>query len=83
MPKKGDFEKELASIFVVGARNKKSIIIKSGELHKKVGGYPGPDHRMPVCCGVLRKEMHDGDKIIQEPPKGNGANLSIEYMLPR
>lgn len=44
--------------------------IKAKELHRNVGGYPGsPDrnHRMPVCCGVMRSEMRDGDRIIKEP----------------
>jgi len=57
--------------------------INSGHLHRLVGGYPGPNHRMPVCCGAMRGEMQPGDIIIDQPPKGNGASLTIRYRLPR
>ena len=59
-----------------------SIIMKAGDLHRQVGGYPG-DHRMPVCCGVMRRNMKTGDTILDEPAKGTGANLVIRYKLPR
>ena len=57
--------------------------INAGELHRDVGDYPGPDHRMPECCRVMRDEMRDGDRIIEEPPKGAGASLTVRYELPR
>lgn len=57
--------------------------VRSGDLHKAVGWYPGPDHRMPVCCGVMRAAMKTGDQVLRAPPKGNGANLIIRYSLPR
>lgn len=59
------------------------IDINAGQLHRCVGGYPGPDHRMPVCCAVLRSEMVAGDRVVQEPPKRQGASLTIRYQLPR
>jgi 5-methylcytosine-specific restriction protein A len=59
--------------------------IDSGELHRRVGDYPGRNHRMPVCCGVMRKALalNDGDVIVEEPPSGQGAGLSIRYVVPR
>ncbi len=66
------------------ARNagKPHIDIRSGDLHKKIGGYPGPDHRMPVCCAAMRDEMEGtGDSILAQPPKGDGANLLIRYRV--
>jgi hypothetical protein len=57
--------------------------VKSGDLHKTVGGYPGSNHRMPVCCEVMYSLMHAGDEIIASPPKGRGATLIIRYFLPR
>jgi hypothetical protein len=57
--------------------------VRAGDLHKRVGGYPGPNHRMPVCCAAMRSLMGQDDRIVQQPPKGNGANLVIEYQLPR
>jgi hypothetical protein len=29
----------------------------------------------------MRKRMKDGDTIIDSPPKGNGASLTIKYKL--
>lgn len=57
--------------------------VTSGQLHRQVGGYPGNNHRMPVCCNVMRGEMEDGDEILAAPPRGNGATLKIRYWLPR
>lgn len=69
------------------AENKRlpAITISTGELHREVGGYPGDDHRMPVCCNAMRKVMQEdiGDVIIKEPPSGQGASLTIKYKLPR
>jgi hypothetical protein len=59
------------------------IDIQSGDLHSHIGGYPGQNHRMPVCCQAMRQEMKDYDTILMQPPKGGGANLVIRYKLPR
>ena len=59
------------------------IRLSAGELHREVGGYPGVDHRMPVCCNAMRKAMQIGDALIKEPPSGQGASLTIKYKLPR
>jgi len=61
----------------------KSVVVQAGELHRRVGCYPGPNHRMPVCCQVMRDEMQPGDVILEEPPKGSGARLTVRYQLPR
>jgi hypothetical protein len=61
----------------------KYLDVNSGKLHRELGGYPGPSHRMPVCCEVMRSEMTIGDRIIAAPKKGNGASLTICYRLPR
>ena len=64
-------------------RGEKCVRVQAGDLHRIVGGYPGSDHRMPICCGVMRSAMLSGDCQIQAPPKGTGASLMIEYRLPR
>lgn len=58
------------------------LVVKAGDLHRHVGGYPGHNHRMPVCCEVMRSFLccYKGE-ILNEPPKGNGASLEIEYDL--
>jgi 5-methylcytosine-specific restriction protein A len=57
--------------------------VVSGDLHRTVGGYPGPSHRMPACCSVMTRAMRRGDRIITAPPSGKGATLTIRYRLPR
>jgi len=59
--------------------------INAGELHRRVGGYPGRDHRMPDCCQVMKAQLalDWGDRIVDEPPSGQGSTLTIRYRLPR
>ncbi len=57
--------------------------INAGNLHRIIGGYPGSNNRMPVCCAVMRATMKNGDAILHEPPKKNGASLTVRYKLPR
>ena len=56
--------------------------IQAGVLHRRVGGYPGRSHAMPVCCDVMRAAMRAGDIVLSQPPKGKGASLTIRYKLP-
>ncbi len=79
-----DFRSVLdAKLASAQSRGLASLVVKSGDLHREVGGYPGPNHRMPVCCEVMRQRMQAGDRILEQPPKGNGATLKIQYQLPR
>lgn len=83
-PNARDFRDQLAIEFRKAEANEKPFVeIKSGDLHGEVGGYPSGDHRMPVCCSVMRTEMRGGDIVVQEPPSGQGATLVIRYGLPR
>ena len=79
-----DFEDALTR-FLDGstAEGNEAVSITAGGLHRLVGGYPGPDHRMPVCCSVMRAAMHEGDRILNSPPKGEGPSLEVYYRLPR
>ena len=57
--------------------------VNAGELHRIVGSYPG-DHRMPQCCEVMRREAkRGGGETIFETDSGDGAALTIRYLLPR
>lgn len=81
-PTREDFEAALTRIMDRAAKNgKKSVSVSAKSLHELVGGYPGPDHRMPVCCSVMRSYMEEGDRVLNSPPKGNGASLKIHYRL--
>ena len=84
MPTADDFQKELDAIFSFAeAKHLTAIILKSGDLHRLVGDYPGTNHRMPVCCNVMRKNMKRDDEVLSEPPSGEGASLTIKYQFPR
>ncbi|MEX0964419.1 MAG: hypothetical protein WDZ52_10330 [Pseudohongiellaceae bacterium] len=61
-----------------------AIDVNSGNLHRRVGGYPGGgDHRMPICCDVMYAEMGPMDAVIKKPDSGKGASVVIRYALPR
>ena len=59
------------------------IEIRSGDLHREMGDYPGPRHRLGVCCNVMRAFRLEGDDILHTPECGSGASLVIRYRLPR
>ncbi len=86
IPTKEDFELKLSEL-LVDAENKELdfVDIVSGDLHRVIGGYPVEDgnHRMPICCQVMKDQMVDEDQILHSPPKGQGATLKIRYKLPR
>lgn len=74
----------LAALDEATARGDRKLVINAGELHRQVGGYPnGGNHRMPICCGVMIEAMKANDRVVQSPPSGKGATLSVEYVLPR
>jgi len=81
MPSADDFRSALYSIF--SSSQGGYVDVTSGDLHRRVGGYPGTNHAMPNCCSIMRQAMQRGDVIVAEPPKGNGATLTIRYRLPR
>lgn len=84
MPNSFDFELALSHIFREAEEQGRSYVdVNAGELHRKVGGYPGRNHQMPVCCRVMKKNMQAADQILKQPPKGKGASLTIRYKLPR
>jgi len=86
MPSAEDFKSELHRMMLEAMKGGKEFAeINAGELHRRVGNYPGRNHQMPVCCRVMRAALAPdaGDLILQEPPSGQGATLTIRYVLPR
>lgn len=80
MPSMEEFRSTIQEIFEIAEKVKLSgIILKSGNLHRLVGGYPGSNHRMPMCCNAMRQMMKPDDEILYEPPSGRGASLEILY----
>ncbi len=83
-PTTEDFQRELDKVFAKAQQEGKPFIeVKSGDLHRSVGGYPGPNHRIPLCCTVMKRTMKPGDEILRQPPSGLGATLTIRFELPR
>ena len=75
---KEDFQKCLDIILEIARNNNlSSIVVKSGELHRLAGGYPSQDHRMPVCCSVMRATMRESDGELPNSLKKDGATLQI------
>lgn len=62
-------------------KGEKFIDLVSREVHMAVGGYPGQNHRMPICCSAMYSVMSDGDQVLETPPSGKGAYLTIRYFL--
>ena len=83
-PTADEFRAELEDLLAEAAREgRPHLDVRSGDLHERIGRYPGTDHRMPTCCRVMRDMMRLGDTVLEEPPKGAGANVVIRYRLPR
>jgi hypothetical protein len=86
MPTSEDFKTELYRMMNEALFDGKSTAeINAGDLHRRVGGYPGLNHKMPMCCVVMLAAFapEAGDVILKEPPSGQGANLTIRYVLPK
>jgi hypothetical protein len=83
-PKAEDFRRALWRLFQQAeSLGLSHTDVVAGELHREVGGYPGANHRMPVCCDVMRSMMKAGDMILAMPSSGRGASLVIRYALAR
>ena len=78
------FRKYLATCLADAERSGlKSIDLDAGSLHREVGGYPGPRHRMDLCCAEMRLARRSGDLTLRRPSKRDGAGLLIRFRLPR
>jgi hypothetical protein len=82
MPTAWDFQNQLMAILNAGRQIGKSYVdVESGSLHRQVGGYPDSNHRMPVCCEVMRRMMRRGDSVLKEPSSEQDTALLIRYMV--
>ena len=84
MPTADEFRSEVGAILrAAELQGLQFVDINAGELHRKLGGYPGGNHQMPNCCQVMEQERRVLDEIISSPPSGKGASLTVRYRLPR
>ncbi|WP_420147439.1 hypothetical protein [Spirosoma sp.] len=83
-PTADDFSNALNSLLQQAQQAGQShLVVNFGNLHRQVGSYPGQNHRMPICCRVMRDARTEDDVILEAPPQGDGASLTIKYLLPR
>jgi 5-methylcytosine-specific restriction protein A len=81
-PSSKDFEAALDGLMQAARQGGETFVeVSSGDLHRLVGGYPGPNHRMPTCCTVMRGRLNKGDIVLREPKRSAGANLALKYFL--
>lgn len=86
IPTHEDFDVKLNELFKHAQLKKQEFIdVISEDLHRLVGGYPAKEgnHRMPVCCNVMKRLMKIEDQILKETPSGQSSTLKIRYFLPR
>ena len=81
-PTAWDFRNKLTVILNMARQKGDAYVdVESGHLHSQVGGYPNSNHKLPICCDVMKRMMRAGDSIVEEPPTGHGATLTIRYLL--
>jgi 5-methylcytosine-specific restriction protein A len=84
MPTKDEFRAELRlQLRAAELRGATSVEINSGELHRKLGGYPGASHQMPSCCDAMYDEQRAGDVRLPGGPKKGKGVITVRYVLPR
>jgi 5-methylcytosine-specific restriction protein A len=84
VPTTETFRKALLDLLAEArSQGQSRIRVAAKDLHRRVGGYPRPNHRMPMCCDVMYEFMRHGDTVLAAPPKRKGAALLIEYLLPQ
>ncbi len=64
------------------ASGKAHIHVSAFDLHRSIAPYPAPNHRMPLCCQVMRAAMRDGDQALTQAEK-DGPELLVRYTFPR
>ena len=79
-----EFRDLLAREFESAAEDGKDyVVIRSGDLHDKLGRYFGADHRMPACCNAMWAAKGNDDEVLESPQRCQGRNLVIRYTIPR
>src|SRR5262245_42207776 len=81
-PTAWDFQNHLMAILNGARQTGQSYIdVESGNLHQQVGGYAKSNHKMPVCCEVMKKMMRFGDSVVSETANGQDSTLTIRYTV--
>jgi hypothetical protein len=85
MPVANPFKKELMAQFARATnQGRPHVEVNAVELHRIAGGYNNVEtRRLLICCDSMRDLQRPGDEVVFEPETGDGAGLTIRYMLPR
>lgn len=84
MPDAEDFRQALAGFLAEAERDGRTQVeVSAAQLHRALGGFPGVNHRIPICCSVMRTSMREGDSIVISPAAGIGPALTVRFVLPR
>ena len=86
LPTADALRQKLHEIFVHATDEGKSHIdVTAKKLHGFFDGYPGQNHRMRLCCEIMRGAKTEVDEILHphQPPSGQGPSFEIRYKLPR
>jgi 5-methylcytosine-specific restriction protein A len=84
MPDAEDFRQALAGFLAEAESDGRTQVeVSAAQLHRALGGYPGVNHRIPICCSVMRTSMREGDSIVISPDRGIGPSLTVRFVLPR
>ena len=81
-PTAWDFQNQLMAILNGARRSGQPYIdVESGNLHRQVGGFANSNHKMPVCCEVMKRMMRFGDSVLSETTSAQDATLTIRYTV--
>ena len=83
-PDREGFETALHDILArADEQERQSVEVNAGELHRQLGGYPGPAHQLALCCAVMRQAMRPGDGVTHQGADAADAALTIRFAMPR
>ena len=83
MPDAEDFRQALAGFLSEAERDGRTRVeVSAAQLHRALGGYPGRDHRIPICCSVMRAGMREGDSIVVSTPCRRGSRVHCPFYAP-
>jgi len=80
--KREDFQQELDNILSKALKKgEQYVVVNSIDMHHRMGGYPGYDHKMDLCHEVMKANTKKADTIYGQWEPND--DLSIRYSVDR